>query len=190
MQKHGRQSGLTLTELVVTVAILAILLAIGVPAAKRLAVSLQDTAGTQGLINAALSNARAIAVRHHKYAGVRFQQAADGKAYMVFIVHDYDGTGYANGFRAVEGRKAIALPEGTYVMAPGIPSFSIVFSPSGKLVIHGVRFKGKLEVMNSMDWDDGGDFISVNSFYIQNQNEPGVFKTMRVSPYTGELIGE
>ena len=73
MRKHGRQSGLTLTELVVTVAIAAILLSIAVPAVKRLTASLRDTAGTQGLINAALSNARAIAVRQQKYAGVRFQ---------------------------------------------------------------------------------------------------------------------
>jgi len=192
MHKHGRQSGLTLTELVVTVAIAAILLSIAVPAVKRLTASLRDTAGAQGLIDAALSNARAIAVRQQKYAGVRFQTGADNKMYMVFIVHDYDGTGLANGFRMVEGRQAMALPDNTGVNSNNGNRFSIVFSPSGKLVIHPVRLFGKLPIMGTTIWDDGAinEKNSVNSFSIYDRNEPAVVKILRISPYTGEVIGE
>ena len=186
MRKHGRQSGLTLTELVVAVAIAAVLLALAVPAVKRLTASLQGTAGTQGLINAALSNARAIAVREQKYAGVRFQWVGD-RTYLVFVINDEVKTGRVNGFRAVDGRKAIGLPENTGV-GPGYP-FSIVFSPSGKLVTHRVRFVGKLPIMGGMDWDDGDDLISVNSFWVYDTKDDTNIKGMMVSPYTGELIG-
>jgi hypothetical protein len=82
---------------------------------------------------------------------------------MVFIVHDFGRTTLENGFRAVEGLKPIKLPEAIGVMdsagireyinisLPGdweptttqelndLTTFSIIFSPSGKLVIHDVR---------------------------------------------------
>ena len=185
---------MTLTELVVTVAIAAVLMAIAVPAAKRLTESLQASAGAHGLINAALSNARAIAVREGTYAGVRFQRADEGKTYLVFIRHDFDGTGYANGFRAVEGRKAIALPEDSGFQAQSgstfSRTFSIVFSAAGKLVIHPVRFNGKMPVPGMTSLDDGGDSISVNSFVIFDAKNDSIFKQIMVSPYTGELIGD
>lgn len=160
MRKCGRQSGLTLTELLVTVAIAAVLLALAVPAAKQLTESLQNSAGTQGLIAAALSNARAIAVREGHDAGVRFQRAADGRTYMVFIVQDEPANmgGLANGFRVVDGRKPIALPEDAGVLVGGVYSdvgltadkdwtnantLSVVFDKTGKLVIHPVRVRNK-----------------------------------------------
>lgn len=124
MNDKRKQFGLTLTELLVTMAIAAALMAIGVPAARRLTSSLQEAAGASKLIAAALSNARAIAVREGRYAGVRFQQAADGRTYLVYIVHDPaakpNGTDLANGFRVVDGRKPIALPENAGVVSHGI----------------------------------------------------------------------
>ena len=174
MRKYGRQCGLTLTELLVTVAIAAVLLAIGAPAAKRLTESMQNTAGTQGLIAAALSNARAIAVREGKYAGVRFQRAADGRTYMVFIINDPVVGPHVPGnlgCMAMQGRKPIALPEnagvidgfiklnygdGVYTDDKAIASeldinspqkwtdtntFSILFSPAGKVIQHTLRVR-------------------------------------------------
>ena len=237
---------MTLTELMVTVAIAAVLMAIAVPAAKRLTESLQTSAGAHGLINAALSNARAIAVRQGTYAGVRFQQAVDGKTYMVFIVHDPrpspDGTGLANGFRAVDGRKAIALPQETGVMAVDqtldaylatpagwndATTFSVVFHDTGKLVLHDVRVQNKdgktddsskdsvfntiVNVNNkrAMFYQDDDPAagrkqeLSFSSLRIYDKKELEAvnaanrwtaylskLNTLRISPYTGELIGE
>ena len=112
---------MTLTELLVVIAVMALLLGISVPTVQHLKDSFESSTGVRHLINAALSNARAIAVRHQAYAGVRFQEDAEGNTCMIFIIHDpgYDpanapdplGTGLANGFRAVTGRKPMRLPE-------------------------------------------------------------------------------
>lgn len=116
MKNQRRQFGLTLTELLVTVAIAAVLMAVAVPAARRITESMRDSAGARALIGAALNNARAIAVREGRYAGVRFQRAADGRTYMVFIINDEIKTGLVNGYCAVVGRKPIALPDGVGVL--------------------------------------------------------------------------
>jgi len=89
--------------------------------------------------------------------------------YMIFIVHDFGRTGLENGFRAVEGLKPIKLPETIGVMDStlirekvresillgeewepaglqelnDLTTFSIVFSPSGKMVIHDVRARNR-----------------------------------------------
>ena len=86
--------------------------------------------------------------------------------YMVFIVHDFGKTNLATGFRAVEGIKPIKLPDSLGVMdsdliqqkvtsVPGwepsndptaltdLTAFSIIFSPSGKMVIHDVRIRNR-----------------------------------------------
>jgi prepilin-type N-terminal cleavage/methylation domain-containing protein len=175
MRKHKKTiRAFTLTELLVVMAIMVILLAIATPVAKKLSESLQDSAGTRSLIDAALANARAIAIREGHYAGVRFQQDSNGQFYLIFIVNE--GTIYANGFRVVEGKKPMKLPENVGVMGCRVqqnyndnspddwdlatnPStadtclntnvsgvgmndattFSVVFSPSGKFVVHLVR---------------------------------------------------
>ena len=231
-------------------AILAVLMGIAIPAAKRLTESLQSSAGAHGLINAALSNARAIAVRHDAYAGIRFQQSPDGKTYIIFIVYDYEGTGLENGFRAVDGRKPIALPQDMGVMAVDqtndlylatpkgwndATTFSVVFHKTGKLVLHEVQVRnkegrtndtGKDSVFNTQNnvnsknamfiQDDYPNSLipanpdlglkkenSVNSLRIYDKKDLaavnaanrwtgylGKLNTLRVSPYTGELIGE
>ena len=207
MVKYKKQSGISLTEILVVIGIMAILMGISIPAAKQLAESFESGTGVRQLINAALSNARAIAVRNQTYAGVRFQEDTNGNTYLIFIVHDPDpspnGTDLANGFRAVMGRKPMKLPEGVTV-----PMTSVVFSSSGKLTIHPVRVHNKdgkagdtsndmifntqtnVDAGNAMFVQDAGDSSSVQSIIIGSKKEPGIFKTEYISPYTGELVME
>jgi hypothetical protein len=92
--------------------------------------------------------------------------------YMVFIVHDFDKTNLVSGFRAVDGLQPIKLPDSLGVMdlkhrtnlnprfsgddpidtdveisdlniLRDTTAFSIIFSPSGKLVIHDVRVRNR-----------------------------------------------
>jgi type II secretory pathway pseudopilin PulG len=155
--------GISLTEILVVMAVMAILMGISIPAAKQLMNSFETGTGTRQLINAALSNARAIAVRNQTYAGVRFQQDINGNTYIIFIEHDKDATGLANGFRAVTGRKPMKLPEDIRILAnvflpsnsdaqndalidtplelADLSTFSIVFSSQGKLTNHLVRIR-------------------------------------------------
>ncbi len=158
MNNVRKQSGLTLTELLVVVAIMAIMFAISVPAAKALFASLDQSTGTRSIINAALSNARAIAIRHGTYAGVRFQMDNSGRQYLVFVIHDFAATGLANGFRVVEGKKPMPLPENVGIIAAAIytdnalkdsiiatnaGTISVVFNKGGTLEIHPVRVRNK-----------------------------------------------
>ncbi len=152
---------LTLTELLVIMSVMVILLAISIPAAKKLSESLENSTGTRSIIGAVLSNARAIAIREGHYAGVRFQQDSAGRQYMVFIIHESDSSkmgGLANGFYAVPGRKPMTLPENVGLVAGGnyadnlldepaemtnATTFSIVFNQSGKFVIFPVQVRNK-----------------------------------------------
>jgi prepilin-type N-terminal cleavage/methylation domain-containing protein len=115
MKHRHRQNGLTLVELVVVVAILAVLLGISVPTAKKLIDSLEHSAGAHSLINAALTSARAMAVSRGGpgYVGVRFQQDSGGDQYIIFIEYDppQNADVLAYGFRAVKGRKPMRLPK-------------------------------------------------------------------------------
>jgi type II secretory pathway pseudopilin PulG len=196
MRLRSKQSGLTLTEMTVVVASIAILVAIGLPAVRAFFRSFETEAGAKNTISAALSSARAMATEKHRYAGIRFQKAYNRNAadpldpltapqYMIFIIHDPAATGLADGFRAAEGFKPIKLPDSVGVMdlkyrpalvsPPGDGSvntdsemdninifrdtttFSIVFSPSGKLVIHEVRVRnrnGRIDSSSPQSMDD------------------------------------
>jgi len=159
MRNHGKKiKAMTLTELLVVMSVMVILLAISVPVAKKLSQSLGESTGARSIIAAAMANARAIAIREGHYAGVRFQQDSTGRQYIVLVIHDQPGTRLANGFRAFEGKKPMALPDDVGVItgdtytnallatAPGITgatTFSVVFSPSGKFVIHQVQVRNK-----------------------------------------------
>jgi hypothetical protein len=159
-QNDKKTRAVTLTELLVMMAVMVILLAIAAPVAQKLAQSLGGSGGARNIIDAALTSARAIAVREGQYAGVRFQQDYTGRQYLVFIIHEEPAKmgGIADGFRAVEGRKPTALPEGLGTIAGGnyqdsdldtapemtnATTFSVVFSSSGKFVIHSVRVRNK-----------------------------------------------
>lgn len=203
MRIHQRQSGLSLTELLVVIAIMAILMSVSIPAAKQLVNSFESSTSVRHLINAALSNARAIAIREQAYAGIRFQKGTDDKMYMIFIVHDPTATGLASGFRAAQGRKPMPLPEDTGIWGS---TTTVIFSPQGKLTTHSVRCWNKDGVSddNSNDtifntWfnvssgksqfrQDFGSTTSVQNITIVNKE--GISETQYINPYTGELVIE
>ena len=182
MSGRTKNIAFTLTETLVVVAIVALLLSVGIPAAKKLSESMESTDGVRNVVNAALCNARAIAIKEQKYAGVRFQFGQDGRQYMVVVVYDRAvGPEFAGniGLRAVKRRKPNALPKSVGVMdlmvkinypslvnsvagvqaneqqvvddawiAPtatddrmfvDATTFTILFSPAGKLVHHTLR---------------------------------------------------
>lgn len=190
---------MTLTELLVVIAVMVLLMSVSVPTAKKLADSFDATTGVRQLINAALANGRAIAVREQAYAGVRFQQGAEGETYMIFIVHDFDTTHDEEGYLAVVGRKPIALPKDISVS----DGKSVIFSPAGKLTTRRVRCMARSAndtIFNSQAKLDSGVALfledldadeqdSVQEITISNANK-GKSWTDYISPYTGELILE
>ncbi len=124
-------TGLTLTELAVVIAVMALLAGIALPAARMVMASFESGDSARSMISAALASARALAAARDSYVGIRFQKAYNPDAldplnlltapqYMVFIEKDADpepnGTGLANGFRAIEGYKPIRLPDSIGVM--------------------------------------------------------------------------
>ncbi len=194
MKAKGRQYGVTLVEMTVVVAIVALLVSLGLPAIRALLNSFESQEGAHTLISSSLASARALAAKEQRYAGIRFQHKdpnCRGAQYMIFIVHDPDpepnGTDLANGFRAVEGTQPIKLTESVGVADLVVvqrtlkankqidftdnpinsndeinsieelrdtTTFSVIFSPSGKLVIHEVRIRNKNGQTNSTSDDD------------------------------------
>ncbi len=187
MKTKRKQPGLTLTEMTVVIAVIALLVSLGLPAVRALFSSFESDSAATSMISAALSSARAIAAKNQRYAGIRFQKAGlaqnmlESPQYMIFIIQDMDILAY--GFRAVPGLKPIKLPESIEVIdmtlvtgrnsinppnstevrlddptltdqqrdnlideereLTDITTFSIIFSPSGKLVIQGIRVRNK-----------------------------------------------
>ncbi|MHB0945678.1 MAG: hypothetical protein ACYC3B_00725 [Sedimentisphaerales bacterium] len=165
------KSGLTVVELLVVIGIIAVVVAISLPAFNAMQKSF-DSTGAEGMISAALSTARTLAISKQQYVGVRFQTSydpadvLDEEQYMIFIIYDADKTDWVCGFRAIGGYKPVKLPSNVGVydkfvnVRPAncggacdknqltgfiVPTdivdtmtFSIVFSPAGKLVIHKV----------------------------------------------------
>ena len=156
MKAKSRQSGVTLTEMTVVVAVIALLVTFGLPAIRAFRGAFESGGSVKGLISAGLATARAIAAREHRYAGIRCQQDLHGYQYMIFIIHDPTLAATfpvpLSGFRAVEGLKPVRLPE-TVGMAEAAEyfenfegegavdatTFSVVFSPTGKLIIRNVQ---------------------------------------------------
>jgi len=173
MRTKSKQSGLTLPEIAVVIATIALLAGFALPAIRALLNSFQTQSGAKAMISAALASARAIAAKDQHYAGVRFQQDLSGNQYMIFIINEEPSKmgGLTIGFRAVKGVKPIKLPDTIVVMdlrynpsllnpaGDGVvdsdielnndnifrdtTSFSIIFSPSGRLVIHDVRVRNQ-----------------------------------------------
>jgi len=192
MKVKARQCGLTLMEMTVVIAVMAMLAVFGLPAIRALINSFESEGGAKCMISAALASGRAIAASQHHYAGIRFQKAYDpndpdllnAPQYMVFIVQDPEILAW--GFRAVEGIKPIKLPDSVGVMdlryrtnpnprysgdepidedndidgfkeVRDTTTFSIIFSPSGKLVIHDVRVRnrdGERDSSSTESYDD------------------------------------
>jgi len=183
MRAKARQSGLSMTEMTIVVAVVAVLTALSLPATRAFFNSIATAGGTRAMISASLAQARAIAAKEQRYAGIRFQKAYDPCApdkplkanqYIIFIIHDTDdspdGTELANGFRVVDGTEPIKLPDNTGVMdlmlgtagnieignlpnpdtdmmkywrINDVTTFSIIFSPSGKLMLHEIRTRNR-----------------------------------------------
>jgi len=206
MKVKARQSGLTLMEMTVVIAVMALLAVFGLPAIRALINSFESEGGAKAMISASLASARAIAAKEHHYAGIRFQKAYDpndpdilnAPQYMIFIVHDPapkpKGTDLANGFRAVKGIKPIKLPDSLGVMdlryrtnpnprysgdepvdedndidepneVRDTTTFSVIFSPSGKLVIHDVRVRNSNGVYQPDNDDPNPDKNSMDDIF-------------------------
>ena len=108
MKPKCRQSGVTLTEMTVVIAVVALLTVFGLPAIRAFFSSFETQGGTKAMISAALSSARAIAAKEQHYAGIRFQEDLYGHQYIIFIIQDPAIGAYF--FRAVEGLESIKLP--------------------------------------------------------------------------------
>jgi len=155
------RGGFTLVEMLVVVAIMAIMLAMAVPSIPGMLRS-NKMASAKNTIKSTLGQAQAYAAATQKYAGVRFQQANNGRQYLVVIEHrgDYE-------FTAIPNAKPAALPVGIALISgvidiisnddlkndslrnydPDDPAlcmenlntFSIIFSPTGQLVVKNVE---------------------------------------------------
>ncbi len=130
--KRG-QSAFTLTEMLVVMAVLAITFGLGLQAAKMIMASFESGANVRHTISAGLANARALAMKEGTYVGVRFQPNREGRQYMVLIRHDYEATGLANGFVAVDSRQPTPLPKNVLVLDPHVVSHTV--APNGQVQI-------------------------------------------------------
>ena len=175
------------TVVITTVALLAVF---ALPAIRGLFNSLESRGSTKAMINAALSSARAMALKNQKYTGIRFQEDLAGRQYIIFIIND--PVLGANFSRAVEGIEPIKLPDSVGVMdwmvrlnlsdaddsndepiyidskidqpeqLTDTTSFSVIFSPAGKLVTHELRVRNRDgQTANSLTDSDDDIFNKV-----------------------------
>jgi len=198
MKVKSRQLGLSLIEMAVVIAVIALLVGLGLPAVRALLKSFETESGAKSMISSALATARAIAAKEQKYAGIRFQKAYQPEGplkasqYMVFIIYDANipnGVTGNLGCRAVKSLKPIKLSDSVGVMDLTIvtnrsygssyseiriddpilggndyinedfeltdtTTFSILFSPSGKLIIHNLWVRNRDGVNNDSSMDD------------------------------------
>ncbi|MFA6175201.1 MAG: prepilin-type N-terminal cleavage/methylation domain-containing protein [Phycisphaerae bacterium] len=110
------KSGLTVVELLVVIGIIAVVVAISLPAFNAMQKSF-DSTGAEGMISAALSTARTLAISRQQYVGVRFQTSydpadvLDEEQYMIFVIFDNTNNyEWVCGFVAIEGYKPMKLP--------------------------------------------------------------------------------
>ncbi|MHC4743273.1 MAG: pilus assembly FimT family protein [Planctomycetota bacterium] len=212
MDRKHRQTGLTLTEMAVVVAVIALLAGLALPTARVVIESFESGESTMSMINSALASARALAAKEGHYVGVRFQIEYDpsrpdpltAPQYMIFVIHD--SSMMASAFRALEGSKPVKLPDSVLVMDLAVRTnhgvtandaedvseeplqvghlddgvtanlgpdsenihvtdtcaFSIVFSPSGKVVRHEVRVRNRDDVYRP---DNTGTKISTDDVF-------------------------
>ncbi len=230
-----KTKGLTLIEMTLVVATIALLVGFGVPAVRALVNSFHSESGVRSVVNAALSSARAMAVQRQSYVGIRFQMSgysgtADAEGilsapqYIIFIVHDPEraphGTEYVNGFRAIEGIEPIKLPDTfaatdltwvertagnpvTFIEHPAdaaldntserslfparlrdMTTFSIVFSPAGKLVVHEVRVWNR-HGRRPGDATQSTDDVFNTSAQVANMDVRAMFVQDEFPPETG-----
>lgn len=171
MKVKSKQSGITLTEMMVVVAVVALLVSFGLPAVRTFLDSLASSGSAKAMISAGLASARAIAAKEQRYAGFRFQKAyhpegpLEASQYMIFIIHDAEIPPSVQGNLgccAIEGLRPVKLPDSIGAMdlvlgsngdeivdmdteidvvaeLVDVTTFSILFSPSGKLLLHTLK---------------------------------------------------
>lgn len=187
-----KRSGLTLIEMTLVIATIALLVGFALPAVRALVHSFQSEGGTRTMIGAALSSARAMAVKNQRYVGVRFQKRytsgdplerlLDAPQYMIFVMHEEPNKmgNLTAGFRVIEGLEPIKLPDTMGVMdlsqiasdadvvelfaVCDATTFSIVFSPSGKLIVHDVRARNRDGVYRPNN-DSGSNKVSMDDVF-------------------------
>ncbi len=193
--RSHRRGGLTLVEMTLVIATIALLVGFGLPAIRSLVHSFESQSGTRSMISAALSSARAMAVRNQQYTGVRFQRicrsrdsqdpligVVEAPQYMIFVVLEEPKKmgGLAIGFRAVEGLEPIKLPDTTGVLdisqladnedidedfeLNDASAFSIIFSPSGRLVVHEIRVRNR-DGISLPSNDSGSAKVSLDQIF-------------------------
>jgi prepilin-type N-terminal cleavage/methylation domain-containing protein len=197
----GRRKGLTLTEVLTTIVIIVILTVVALPAINAFFDSMSSSGSAEVMINAALSNARAMAISRQRYVGVRFQLAYNNIApnnpfaadqYMIFVINEptlvkTTSTGtytVPNGYCAVKGIKPIKLPPNIGVMVEGVAdtavandifdntTFTIIFSPSGNLVIRPV-----VHVLREGTTDEVFNDPSVNPMFQDDYENESPYKS-------------
>ncbi len=196
MKYRRKKAALTLVEMIVVIAVVALLAGLSLPAVKALYNSMLDAGSARTMINAALSTARAIALKEQRYAGIRFQYPLSNEAsqYMIYIIQDKEYTIDVDDFRLVKGYNPTKLPENIFIEdgPGGSTKLSIVFSPSGRLVIYGVQ----LVDCPGIAWDDqifvsfaqdSAPLTSCRGFILHDESVPETHEFW-VAPYTGELI--
>lgn len=154
-------------------AVAGLLAAIATPAVKGLYNSMINESAARTMISSALANARSIALSRGKYAGVRFQQDTEGNQYMIFIIHDPRlGASFFRAvegkqpvklpenfgvmdLRVVDSRNYSYPDNCTFEKVNSnneideqyelddVTTFSILFSPSGKLIVKGLYVRNR-----------------------------------------------
>jgi len=194
---NKKTNAFTLVENLVAMSIIVIVGSLSLFSIRALRDSFESGGETQFQIAAALANARAIAAKEGRYAGVRFQREYDPRGveyaeqYMIFIVKsDYPPNGNdKDSYEAVAGKKPIKLSNAIMVMATelgngSVPidddqwidetfelrdalTFSIIFSPSGRLVNTQVKVRNRDGIANP---DNSGSSISYDDVFNSYSN--------------------
>lgn len=116
MDKRLNKKAYTIVELLVAMSIMLVIAFISLPVANSLKKSFISEGVVISTIDAALSNARALAISEGRVFGVRFQRDKEGDQYMVFVryIGDYENieTSRPYSFEPLKGKKPIKLPDG------------------------------------------------------------------------------
>ena len=122
MNRVRQHLGMTLIEITVVVAIIAMLVGFGVPAVRALINSAQSESTVRTMVQSMFDTARTLAMANQAYVGVRFQKAYDAETeqtdqYMILVKHDPQPRrqGYANEYHALVGHKPVRVPSQYYL---------------------------------------------------------------------------
>lgn len=111
--RKNYNSGISLLEVVTTVAILVLLGTLSMPAIDQFIDSMSSSGSVEMMVRSALSSARVMAMERQRNVGIRFQRDyLTGRQYIIFI--EYEGPELitiTTGYKAVEGIKPVQLPD-------------------------------------------------------------------------------